>query len=712
MAQMMLYLDRAEQPADNRTVTFQIYDLDFDMLRSAVPITYGTSNERQHMIDNGGYLKEKNSNNPNPCYYTRFSASYSALNRCLSTNIPRQAWQEGAIPGYRISPMIGDDYSIYKLNPDYISFERVEGEQPPSDWEDNFWYWKVIIQSFTYQSVSYQYYAYDPHYPSAGGYDQSATIVKDKDHKLGAKYYTASGFSFGWWWHPYTSGARARFGGDSSNNQHISWRNPIGEYIRPGTDRVDPEWTSSNYISGISVFSRTSSSEKAAMLLGTPNDYYNFTPFFVSFDIDGMPFYGIAVTHTDTYGDQASPTSIEVIAFSPNFWGQSIIPGGDAGNWGQNSGVGGGDGTFTITRNDTRGDPDGHGVADRAAVIRSALDPFFTGANGFKLHQILSADVPDIYALLYSDSSGAFLRRYEQSMYNPLSAILSVHLLPQKLVHFRGTSSDLTISGYNVNANIPGSQPYPEIASTASYPDTDGSGYTQGLDSFDFDKYFGAFPDFAPYTKIRLHLPYCGVIDIDTNAVMHGTLHVSYICDAISGNVAAYVWCKDKDGTCTYKYVATGNAAYSIPMFAAQQDGSSVGKLALSLVGLGLGAATGNAAGVTGGIAGVAGAAFDAATAQRDTLITGQFSGNIGMLTDTVCWLDITRPQWINPEHYQLLHGETSQLSGTIDNYADDQPYKGYLQVQAIDTDGLTATDAEKAEIENLLRTGIFVNEI
>jgi hypothetical protein len=271
------------------------------------------------------------------------------------------------------------------------------------------------------------------------------------------------------------------------------------------------------------------------------------------------------------FTENATFKQIAFSLFTSEFWGDSIISGGGGENhWGPISIPGGGSGSFEISKQDSRGDPDGHAVADRAGDIRSALDPFFTGSNGLKLHQLLSAAIPDIYALLYADTSGAFLRRYEQSMYNPLSAIVSVHLLPEKLVHLTGSNSDLTASGYNISQNLPTPQTFPIVSSIGSYPKKDGSTYGTGLDSFDFEAYFDAFQDFAPYTQVRLHLPYCGVIDIDTDAVMHGKLQVSYICDAISGNVAAYVWCQDKDGRSTYSYVATGNAALSLPMFAAQ----------------------------------------------------------------------------------------------------------------------------------------------
>ena len=52
------------------------------------------------------------------------------------------------------------------------------------------------------------------------------------------------------------------------------------------------------------------------------------------------------------------------------------------------------------------------------------------------------------------------------------------------------------------------------------------------------------FFDYAPYTEIKLYLPYLGIIDLDTNSYMDTTLTVKLIVDVASGN-ASYALLSD-----------------------------------------------------------------------------------------------------------------------------------------------------------------------
>lgn len=425
---------------------------------------------------------------------------------------------------------------------------------------------------------------------------------------------------------------------------------------------------------------------------------YNDVYVFVHFVRNSLDYYGIARLVYSSFDDNAIITHIECTGFTTEFWGTSIIPGGGgSGSWGSNTETGGGDGTWTYG-SDTRGDGSGAVATAIADEARQAMDAFFTGANGFKLHQLLPADIPDIYGTLYSTS---FIQRYQNVMYSPLSSVLSVHMIPHKLLDLAHatTPSDLTLSGYNISTQVTQKQ-YPQIPTAYSYH----------VGKIDIDA-TDTFLDYAPYTNAYLHLPYIGVLTLDINAIAAGSLAIDYITDAITGNCTALVWCSDREGHAQPKYVAQGNCSYSMPMFSAQQDGSALGRIASSALGLTMSVATGNLAGAAAGIGSVAAGMFDAATAKQNTQVTGSFGGNAGMISDTMIWLEIVRPQWCNPQHYQLINGIPSQLSGTIAAFNDyGDGYTGYLRITDIDTDGIQATDAEIRQIDQLLRAGIFVN--
>lgn len=423
---------------------------------------------------------------------------------------------------------------------------------------------------------------------------------------------------------------------------------------------------------------------------------------FISTDIAGDTYLGVMsmVYNSDTQ----KYTHFFGFLLSENFW--TAGSGRDPGNWGDASDVGGGAGTFTPTQQDDRGDASGIELSIDITARNSSMSTFFTGASGYKLHQINPADMQPIFAQLYSTN---YFQNWLQSFFNPLSAVLTLHLIPQIFQSVVGgaqspVKSQLTASGYNISRAISQADPpeYPELNPIVH----------KNIGSHSMERYFDAFPDFAPYTKCYLHLPYIGVQEIDVNAIAHGTIAVDYVCDVLNGNLAAYVWCQDREGHCTYKYCASGNCAYSIPLFANAQDGSALGKLISSGVGFTAGLATGNAGAIIGGVMGAADAA--GAMLTRSTQVQGQFGSNAGMIMDTECFLEIIRPAWIEPETYRQLRGLPAMMAGTLldDGTDQHQPYYGYVRAVQIETDQIDgATDEERSEIETIITNGIYIKQ-
>lgn len=740
---MVLYLDRTEQPSDNRTMEFPIYELDFDKLKGFTNLTYGGSQAGSlgtPMEQNGGYLKDVNPNNVDPCYFTVFTATDSRILQCLSTNVPRQAWMDGSLIRYKISPQVEDEYTIYKLNPDYIEFDKVEGEQPPDDWADNFWYYQETIQSFNYQNVSYQYYAYTPHIPASSGYDQNKTWVKDKDHKLGAKIFTANGYSFGWFWYPYTTGARSKIGSSSSNYQFFAWKSAGDDYIRPGSDSLDPPFVSSSYLDGFTPFTRTSASEKTQMLVGDTSSLYNYTPFFVNFNIGGTPFYGIAITHSDSYGETANPNQITVIAFTPNFWGGSIQPGGpDPGIWGNDgptSQAQGGGGTWSAPSNN-HGDNNGT-TASQVGAIWGGNHSIFD--IGYKKYILGSPDATAFGQMVGKlsnpeDWGTGFTNKY----YNPIQAIISCHMIPANLAPVHTGSDKIVAATVNLtDVNVP-------TFSTLYY--------TKHIGSVNLAEYTGSFADYNN-TSIYINLPYIGVKQLDTAACMNGQIAVDYLIDYLTGDTTAWVWVQDRFGNHNIRYEWKGNIARPIPLTqrvpASTQFMSSMlpavataaGSLAVGgLVGAvggagsmlswglgeygsvgeflkggvqgaisGFGEGINRAAGLLtkGGIGsmGIGAAVGSALNAGQQMTSSNANGGSVSSPVNTQCYLSISRPQWSAPGDYRMHFGYPSDVSGTI-----NEKFEGFLSVRDIKLENIHATAEEKAEITSLMAAGVYVSD-
>lgn len=72
------------------------------------------------------------------------------------------------------------------------------------------------------------------------------------------------------------------------------------------------------------------------------------------------------------------------------------------------------------------------------------------------------------------------------------------------------------------------------------------------------------------------------------------------------------------------------------------------------------------------------------------------------------CYLTIVRPVWSNPTGYGDLFGYPSDIGGTITMSSEGAPFEGFLSVRAVRLDGIEAEDAEKSEIEALMKSGIY----
>ena len=389
------------------------------------------------------------------------------------------------------------------------------------------------------------------------------------------------------------------------------------------------------------------------------------------------------------------------------FIGYDEIPVGptppDPGSWGDDSEPAGGDGTFTAA-SDNRPGSTIFSDANVSAWIQTLDDIYCSDA--YNIYQLQNQTLGDVLGTFYGTD---FWSRWENYRFNPLSAVLALHEIPAALradVRQTGTPpadiyKNLTAAGFDISAHMQTPQQFPVLRSIKVHQV--GGKVHDLMDTV--GKYFGAYPDFAPYTRMILHLPYIGALELDTNACMYGTLDIRYVCDNTNGNVAAFVICKDRTGAETAKYVQTGNCAVSIPLFAQTQNGAAVGKMLSGAVSGIAGLAVGNPQMIIGGVSELGSGAIGQMTASVGTSHTGGVSGNMAAVTDSVCWLEVIRPQWCNPHDFPALNGLTLNVSGTL----SDLGCTGRTVVSAIESDGIQATEPEIAEIERLLRSGVFI---
>lgn len=624
-----------------------------------------------------------------------------SLDNIFNDSIPTHASDFGSIiqteDMFEQDPDRGGNW-LKRASGDYI--EIPIGEKP-EDWDTNYFDYCIITQDNYFQMWVYSVIVGDSTIEVPPTWDSSTQYYKNNTSDLRERFNhlfkTDAGYTFGIWTGTGTGYAGynkhySRLGTNPGNLQfntgdRVYWRDRNGDVI----DFTGLSSYRINWYTALTLMDLSPDGESEYSTIPLTNESRTYY-IFVYVTYRDTTYYGIANIGLNSGG---APVNIRMILFDENLWGADSIsdyspeqePQG--GEWGDSTTRRGGNGTFSAP-SDNRGDSSGTYLTNYETSMRNALNDGFNN-GGVKIYQIAGQYAGDVIGVLFGAD---YFDKFLNSMYNPLSAILSYHMIPSSL---RGdafaNSIPLTAGGFNISAKMTTPTNFPQINSVKKLH----------VGSIDIANYFGAFPDFAPHTQAILHLPYIGDITIDINAIMYGTLSVDYFCDNVSGNVAAWIWCSDRDGKCTYKYIVTGNCAYTIPLYSQSQNGGAVGKIMSSGVSLVGGLLSGNAAGAVGGAIGIAGGLFDAATTPRNTQTTGGNSGNVSMLGDSVVWLEIIRPQWVNPENYQSQSGIPSQISGKISDFRG-----GFFQVETVDLENVPATDTEIAELEQMLKDGIY----
>ena len=366
------------------------------------------------------------------------------------------------------------------------------------------------------------------------------------------------------------------------------------------------------------------------------------------------------------------------------FWGD-ITPTPSGGYWGPPSSTGGGSGSYTDT-NDTPGMP----------AAPPNLFAIFTGSDyGVHLYYVNdTASWNDFEAALWT-ASGSLWSNWQLYKFNPIAGVVGCHFLPSAFIASASSmqsESSIRIAGMNVSVSN-----YVKDLSPYQYCDYD-------VGSVSLVEYFGTAMDYSPHTDLRLYLPFCGMVQLDANRCVGGTISVKYRCDCMTGNVCAYVFLTDRTGVTTALVTATGNCAISIPITGNDNGvGQVVGSLGSAIMGAITGLATGNYVGAAGaalhGAAGIA-------SARHNTQITGSVSASAAIISPMQCRIEVMRPCVSTPELGTDLRGRPADISV---NQISDLSGTGFASFSDVHPDIAGATAAECAEIERLLHEGVIL---
>lgn len=316
---------------------------------------------------------------------------------------------------------------------------------------------------------------------------------------------------------------------------------------------------------------------------------------------------------------------------------------------------------------------------------------FYSDCGLMTVYTPTMAQLKDLSNYLWSPS-GLDLNQFKKIQNNPFDLLLGLNFIP-----FPTTKAGT--KGVNVGNIL-------SIDTNVSMDYTEQENYEFNYGTIKIDEEYKAFLDYAPHTRMTIHLPYIGAQSIDADMLRYGkfnkhTFHLRYKYNIVSGTVVAYLESDDNIIIGTW----ASNVATPIPLASNDFTNTING-----LVGLATSSVLG---GVSGGVMGaLSGGVTGTASAMTSLKPTITHNGGIGscasMLAPTDdAYIIIEEPQASISDLYAHYRGLPRNTVGTIKSSAS----RGYNEIESVRLAVKNATLSEKQEIENILKSGYIYGD-
>lgn len=230
-------------------------------------------------------------------------------------------------------------------------------------------------------------------------------------------------------------------------------------------------------------------------------------------------------------------------------------------------------------------------------------------------------------------------------------------------------------------------------------------------------EYFGNYLDYAPYSKCHIYLPFIGIVELNVDDVVGHGVNVTYKIDEYNGSCIAMVTVAksttvngDSVDYSTIMYQFSGNCAVELPLSGGSQAAIKSGMLEAAAWGLGsvIGGIMSGGSPISIGAElaqGAASAVHSVVSAKSSVQHSGSFGSSYGAMGCKKPFIIVTRPKQIQVPNYNELYGYQAHKMVKIDECT------GYLRCREVHVISPTASDEEKALIEQMLKEGVYVTE-
>ena len=203
------------------------------------------------------------------------------------------------------------------------------------------------------------------------------------------------------------------------------------------------------------------------------------------------------------------------------------------------------------------------------------------------------------------------------------------------------------------------------------------------------------FLDYAPYTEIKLYVPFCGIVELPPNLFINSTVSVDMIIDIISGSCKGVVMCNN-----TFYTSINGSLMCSLPLSLEQCATKS-----LSVINSANSIMSGIIFGNKNYSALNTVTTLGEAMIENNNIAPSHISGNMDSVVNfydpQCCILFMTYPQ-VNMGDIGKTHGKVCNYQDTLKNC------HGYTVVNNPHLE-IKCTNTEKDEITKLLEQGVIL---
>ncbi|MBR6402937.1 MAG: hypothetical protein IKS48_06090 [Eubacterium sp.] len=286
---------------------------------------------------------------------------------------------------------------------------------------------------------------------------------------------------------------------------------------------------------------------------------------------------------------------------------------------------------YDPTKEDPDTDPGGNGdIHDSIDIDFPELPPdMILGSGMIKVYVPSEQNLKDLTTWLYSRPD-QIITNLKKIWANPMESIISLHIVP--VVAPIGTTEEVKFCGIGTGISMP--------KLSTQYGTIDCG--TLRLDKGDdvVPEEYKSFIDYGAFTRVKLYLPFIGIVDMSTGDVVGAQLHIKYNIDYFTGAVVAFVKSTKTNAGKKIRYDSViytfnGNFLLSAPITA-----NNWGALYQSLVG----SVTHIAQATIDPIGGASGMASDLISPKVNAQRSGNIVGGQGLLGEWTPYIIIERP--------------------------------------------------------------------